>query len=182
MLDANALRQLADALPDNGEPTYADRTRVRAEVAAENPAALLRLEEICAERAYPAWQALFPDDDEPMALLRRAHQNPGDPALPSELNRLNTKLDDVLGTGPEAFTAVYAGFACMTGARHVVDGDVRDQASERGEIEVSPLEWAPCFLASLVAAGGAVWEPDTDTDRRREYWRWYLMEAVPSVG
>jgi hypothetical protein len=182
MPDRNELQQIADNLPDNGEPTYADRTRVRADVAAGDQAALLRLEELCARRAYPAWQAMFPDDDEPMRLLERALRSPADADLPRALNALNTKLDDVLGEGPEAFTATYAGFACMTGARHAVEGEIHDQPSDQGEIEVSPLEWAPDFLASLVAAGGATWEEGTDTEARKAYWRWYLLEAVPSVS
>jgi hypothetical protein len=182
MPDRNELQRIADGLPDSGEPSYADRTRVRAGVAADGVAPLLRLEQLCARRAYPAWQALFPDDDEPMRLLERALAGPADADLPRALNALNTKLDDVLGDGPDAFTATYAGFACLTGARHAVDGEIHDQPSERGEIEVSPLEWAPCFLASLVAAGGATWEDDTDTEARRAYWRWYLLEAVPSVS
>jgi hypothetical protein len=183
MLDQHELRHLADNLPANGEPSYPDRMRIRGQVAASGGVEyLLRLEELCARRGYPAWQAMFPDDDEPMELLARARRKPDDPDLPSALNSLNTKLDDVLGTGPEAFTAVYAGFACLTAARHAVAGEVHDQPSARGEIEVPPLEWSPCFLASLVAAGGATWEDDTDTEARRSYWRWYLLEAVPSVG
>jgi hypothetical protein len=180
MLDQNELRQLADNLPANGEPSYPDRVRIRGEVVASGGvASLLRLEELCARRCYPAWQAVFPKDDEPMELLERARRSPGDPDLPMALNVLNTKLENVLG--PETFTAVYAGFACMTAARHAVAGEVHDQPSERGEIEVSPLEWSPCFLASLVAAGGATWEDGTDHEARRSYWRWYLLEAVPSV-
>ena len=182
MLDQNELHRLADDLPATGEPAYPDRMRVRAEVAASGVEALLRLEELCARRGYPAWQAMFPDDDEPMALLERALRDPGDADLTRALNSLNTKLDNVLGIGPEAFTATYAGFACMTTARHAVAGEIHDPPSERGEIEVPPAEWSPCFLASLVAAGGATWEDDMDTAARRAYWRWYLVEAVPSVG
>lgn len=182
MLDENELRRLADNLPTTGEPSYSDRMRVRAEVAAEGMKSLLRLEELCARRGYPAWHAMFPDDDEPITLLERALRDPSDPDLPRALNFLNTKLDDVLGIGPEAFTATYAGFACMTAAQHAVAGEIADPPSERGEIEVPPLEWSPCFLASLVAAGGATWEDGTDTEARRAYWRWYLLEAVPSAG
>jgi len=182
MLDENELRQLADNLPANGELSYVDRMRVRVEVASDSVTSLLRLEELCARRGYLAWQARFPDDDEPMALLQRALHSPSDPDLTRALNSLNTKLDNVLGIGPEAFTATYAGFACMTAARHAVAGEIHDPVSERGEIEVPPQEWSPCFLASLVVAGGATWEDDVDTEARRAYWRWYLVEAVPSVG
>lgn len=182
MPDQNTLRHLADTIPDNGEPTYPDRMRVRADVMADGGVdALLRLEHLCARRGYRAWQAMFPDDDEPMDLLERAMRT-RDRGLVRELNALNTKLDDVLGIGPEAFLATYAGFACMTAGRHAAAGEIHDQPSDKGEIEVSPLEWSPCYLASLVEAGGATWEDGTDTEARRAYWRWYLLEAVPSIG
>lgn len=182
MVDQNALRQLADNLPDNGEPTYPDRMRVRAQVLADGGVdALLRLEELCARRGYSAWQAMFPDDNEPMELMEQALRT-RDPNLARALNALNTKLDDVLGTGEEAFTATYAGFACMTTGRHAIAGEIHDQPSDKGEIDVSPLEWSPCFLASLVAAGGATWEDGTDRNARIAYWRWYLLEAVGSVN
>jgi immunity protein Imm5 of predicted polymorphic toxin system len=181
MLDSDALHRLADNLPATAEPSYHDRVRVRAAVAEDGVARLLRLEELCARRGYRAWQAMFPDDNKPMELLERALRTPADPDLPRSLNFLQTKLDDVLGIGPEAFTATYAGFACMTAARHAVAGEARDQASERGEIEIPPDEWSPCFLASLVEAGGATWEDDTNTEARRTYWRWYLLDAIPST-
>jgi hypothetical protein len=182
MVDENELRRLADNLPANGEPSCADRVRVRGDVAAGSVDSLLRLEEVCARRGYPAWQTMFPDDDEPMELLARAVRSPGDPDLTRALDSLNTKLDNVLGIGPEAFTATYAGFARITAGRHAVAGEIHDPLSERDEIEVPPQEWSPCFLASLVAAGGATWEDDVDTEARRAYWRWYLVQAVPSVG
>jgi len=177
MLDNEELHRLADSLPANGEPSYPDRMRVRAAVAAELP----RLEELCARRGYRAWQAMFPNDNEPMELLERALRNPADPELPTALNFLHTKLDDVLGIGPEAFTATYAGFACMITARHAVAGSITDPNSAGGEIEIPPDEWSPCFLTSLVEAGGATWEDGTDTAARRAYWRWYLLEAIASL-
>ncbi|HEX5115491.1 MAG TPA: Imm5 family immunity protein [Pseudonocardiaceae bacterium] len=160
---------------DNGEPGYADRMRIRAEVAANGVDALLRLEELCARRACRAWQARFPHDDEPMALLTQALRD-RDPALTRALNALHTKLDDAME--PDAFTAVYAGFACLTTARHAVAGEIHDRRAATGEIEVPPTEWTPCYLASLAEAGGATWEPDTDTAARRAYWRWYLDTAA----
>jgi immunity protein Imm5 of predicted polymorphic toxin system len=164
-------------MPD--EPTYADRLRIRAEVAAAGTDALLHLEEICARRAHPVWHSRFPHDDEPMTLLEHALRD-RDPALTPALNVLHTKLDDVLGTG--AFTPAYAGFACLATARHAVAGEIHDQPAERGELDVPPTEWTPCYLASIAVAGGATWEPDTDAAARRAYWRWYTEQAVPWVS
>lgn len=174
MVDPKAL---ADALPASGEPTFADRMRIRAGIG--GVAALVRLEELCARRAYPHWRAAFPGDDDPMVLLEMALAGP-DEHLGRALNALHTKLDDVMT--PDTFRACYAGRACLTTARHALAGEITDPSAGNGELGIDPLDWTPCFLAGLAEAGGATWEPDTDVAARRAYWRWYLVEAVPSVG
>jgi hypothetical protein len=47
------------------------------------------------------------------------------------------------------------------------------------ERELDPDYWPPCFFASAAEAGGATWEANADTNRRTEFWRWYLLNASP---
>jgi len=35
------------------------------------------------------------------------------------------------------------------------------------------------FFAAAAYAGGAVWDSDSDSLKRREFWEWWLNEAVP---
>jgi hypothetical protein len=62
-----------------------------------------------------------------------------------------------------------------TGAPETADG-----GSER-DIEVE--DWDACFLASLAACGGAVWEEDSASDDalRRDFWEWYL-DTAETIG
>jgi hypothetical protein len=53
--------------------------------------------------------------------------------------------------------------------------------SERGEYEISPKEWSPSYFASLVESGGAVWGDGVDSEARKRFWIWYLLEAIPGV-
>ncbi|UNI17065.1 hypothetical protein JDV02_003444 [Purpureocillium takamizusanense] len=178
-LDQDSLARLARDIPHNGDLNYVTRMRIRHEVAEQDLEALLRLERICADRAYAAWRSKFAHDDEPMQLLSEALRDPHNSSLPVALDSLYTKLDDALE--PENFLAVYAGFACLNTAYHAIAREMYDQDSENGEIDIDPQHWSPCFLASLVAAGGAPWEPNTDPVARREFWQWYLLNAVPSA-
>ena len=180
MVDSALLERLADALPENGELPYSDRFELRRALAAESPEALLRLEASCARRAIPIWTAAFPDDTLPIDVMNAALSEPDNEDLESELGELKTYLDNVFDYGDDYFTANYAGSACWAVARDAL-GDVTEEPDGDGELQIPPDEWSPCFFASIAEAGGAVWEDVADDAKRREFWRWYLLEALPAA-
>ena len=102
-----------------------------------------------------------------------------------QLASFHTKLDDLSGTVP--FRAIYAGWACMRAAEDNIAYEIEGKEgveypeSEQGEYEISPEEWSPCYFASLVESGGAVWEDGADSEARKKFWIWYLLEAIPEV-
>ncbi|WP_236796194.1 Imm5 family immunity protein [Amycolatopsis sp. GM8] len=176
MIDPAVLDRLAESLPENGEPSYADRIAVRRELDAES---LLRLEESCARRVFPVWEAMFTGDEQPVRVMEAALAARS--GLARELGELRVHLDSAFDRGDEAFAAIYAGNACWAVARDAV-GDVTEVPEGDGELEVDPAEWSPCFYASIAEAGGAVWEEGVgDNEKRRAFWRWYLLEAVPAA-
>lgn len=176
MTDPADLQRLADSLPGNGELAYADRAGIRREL---EPEQLLRLEELCARRVAGIWTARFPGDTRPIDVLEAALAARS--GLDRELGELRAHLDNAFEHGEEAFPAIYAGNACWAAATDAV-GDVGDEPEGDGELEIDPAEWSPCFYASIAEAGGATWEEGVgDSAKRREFWRWYLLEALPSV-
>lgn len=176
MIDPAVLEGLADSLPENGEPSYVDRVALRRELDAES---LLRLEESCARRVVPVWEAMFAGDALPVEVMAEALRTRS--GMDGELGRLRVHLDNAFERGEEAFPAIYAGNACWAVARDAV-GDVTEVPEGDGELEVDPTEWSPCFYASIAEAGGAIWEEGVgDDDRRRAFWRWYLLEAIPAA-
>jgi Immunity protein Imm5 len=177
VIEPAALRRLAGNLPENGELSYRDRRELRAELA---PDALLRLETRCARHALPVWAAASGPDEAPASLMDDALRAPDQPGLDRRLAELKTMLDNLFERGEEFFPAIYAGFACWAVARNAT-GHRPPEPDVTGELEIDPMSWTPCFLASLAHAGGAVWEDTGDPRRRREYWTWYLLEAVPAA-
>jgi hypothetical protein len=47
--------------------------------------------------------------------------------------------------------------------------------------QVSPEEHDGSYMASVALAGGSPWTPGSDPARRREFWQWWLREAVPAA-
>lgn len=140
---------------------------------------------MCAKRAWPVWRAKFPSESRPIDLAESAISGitEGGTSVArfrGEFISVKTYLDNKFLLGPEYFSAIYAGFACWAVARDVLSG--RHSGTVRGdnELEISPEEWDPCFMASLAVTGGAVWEGDQKPDIR-EFWVWYLTAAVPQA-
>ncbi|MDY6803871.1 MAG: Imm5 family immunity protein [Cyanobacteriota bacterium] len=92
-----------------------------------------------------------------------------------------TEAEDLMDNGEKYFTAGYVGFACIAAVFAVLcelDFDIVGKP----EIEVDYEDWMACFYASMAYCGGATWEKGVGDDlKRREFWEWFLNEAVPSL-
>lgn len=181
LLDPDNLARLADVIPPSGEVPYRTRVSIRHALATESEDALLRLETLCAHRVLPVWQRAFPDNIEPVRLTEQVRESPDAPGLESMIGVFDTKLDEVLLLGEQYFPAASAGHAFSVLARDIAFGFVNEPDDPEGEIHIDPLTWTVCFYASVAEAGGATWEPVGNVERRREFWRWYLLEAVPQA-
>jgi hypothetical protein len=49
------------------------------------------------------------------------------------------------------------------------------------EASFDPYEWDVAFHAAAAYADGAVWEQNSNTVKRREFWEWWLTEALPKA-
>lgn len=143
----------------------------------------------CARRAWPVWEAKFREDSYPLDVAHNAEVIFGSrqgsiEELRRGIGKVKTYLDSKLVLGEDYFPAVCAGFSAWAVARDVVSlrcGSSVDAWSGNSELEITPEDWSPCFFASLAIAGGAVWDGQGDPDVRREFWAWFLAEAVPQA-
>jgi hypothetical protein len=96
-------------------------------------------------------------------------------------NRFYSQAEDLMDNGPEYFVAAYAGFACISAVNAALY-DLTFETLGFPEIEIDHDFWTACFLASLAYCGGATWEEGVGDDlKRREFWEWFLNDAVPSL-
>lgn len=140
----------------------------------------------CAKRAWPVWRTAFPYESQPMDLAETAvmsiREENGRGADGRDLMKVKANLDNKFLLGQEYFPAIYAGFASWAVTRDVLSWDHPKATRGDNELEISPEEWDPCFLASLAVTGGATWEGIQNSDiKRREFWHWYLTAAVPEA-
>lgn len=77
--------------------------------------------------------------------------------------------------------AAYAGFAYISAVNSVLY-DINFDTLSIPEIESDPDDWTACFYASISYCGGATWEEGVGDDlKRREFWQWFLNDAVPAL-
>jgi hypothetical protein len=101
--------------------------------------------------------------------------------LEERKNIFYTEVENLMYNGPEYFIAGYAGFACISAVGTVLY-DLDFDTLGLPEMENDPDDWTACFNASLsYCAGVTSGEAVEDDLKRREFWEWFLNEAVPSL-
>lgn len=101
--------------------------------------------------------------------------------LEKKKNYLYTQAEDLMDEGEQYFIAAYAGFACVSAVNAVLY-DIDLDTIGIPEIEIEPDNWTACFYACAAYCGGATWEEGVGDDlKRREFWEWFLNEAVPAI-
>ena len=76
------------------------------------------------------------------------------------------------------------GYAAIQLARAAITGGILenpDVNDETADIDVDPYLHDAFFLASVAHARGAPWESESDREKRKEFWIWWLTRAVPGV-
>ena len=143
------------------------------------------LELKCAKKVLPKWQDCGLTDDSAQKLLELAEESLQGQIdakyLEQKRDSLYTKTDNLIDEGEEYFTAAYVGFACISAVNAVLY-DIDLTTAGTPEIETDPDGWTACFYASIAYCGGATWEEGVGNDaKRREFWEWFLSEAVPTL-
>ncbi len=143
------------------------------------------LARLCAEHVLPIWREGFPEDDRPQWMLDAVRQYltgrlSFDVAYDAKSNFWG-KLEGLMCEG-KRFNSIYAGFAAVnaitTALKDEYFGLPQNEETELDD-DLDPYGWDASFLSSLAFAGGAAWEPQSSVGKRREFWQWYLKEAVP---
>lgn len=141
----------------------------------------------CGELVLNYWKREFPEDETPERLIIYAEQY-----LNGEMefrwawdqqNNFWSVVEDLMSEG-KPFPAIYAGFA----ATKILATALYDEKFTPGKIEENLTEdnldaesWDVSYWASLAYAGGSHWEKESSPTRRREFWQWYLNDAVPQA-
>jgi hypothetical protein len=91
-----------------------------------------------------------------------------------------TELDDM--REEEVGNDEYAGWAALQAVVVAAnDEDLSDLNSDVDDLDIDGSSWSTAFNASVAYANGVPSQPGSDVSRRREFWTWWLDEAVPEA-
>lgn len=145
-----------------------------------------KLATLCAQKVTGLWDEVWPGNTGPSQMLSTAEAYLRDSLdFDSAWKRKNSfwgDLDNLLCEGNH-LTVVNVGFA----AANVVTTSLVDERFDPQNLEedilddaLDPYEWDAGFYASAAYSEGFSREEQSNRSRRREFWEWYLIEAVPS--
>jgi hypothetical protein len=137
------------------------------------------------------WQEQYPQDEGPQRMLLLAEQVVEDKinhdAAGSESDNYWTLLSDLGVIEDDSKPAEVLPFLVGMAAARVVRTARLDYQmvlfNDPNELDTErdAWMWDESYLGAMAYAGGAVWVTGSSSERRREFWQWWLDQAVPSA-
>ena len=141
------------------------------------------------QRVQPMWEAAFPDNEGVKCMIQlvqdvvanrvdalEANQQMGD--FWTQADNLRSQLRRRTGNSSAA-CAGHAAAAAVAVA--LADKRPTDCASGEDDETNNYYDWDVSYFACIAYAGGGLSNPNVDIAKRREFWKWYLREAVPAI-
>lgn len=146
----------------------------------------VRLDVMAVAKVLPLWDAVLPEDDTPRAALKLIQMfdegKLDESRARAEAGRLWTDCDNLIYKHEGLVNQVVVGYAAIGALHRRVKDSYGDSANALRDIDVDPYEHNSDFLAAVAYAKGAVWEADSDREKRREFWVWWLSDAVRAAA
>jgi hypothetical protein len=152
----------------------------------------IRLDLLSARYVLFIWQKYRPSDTWPEQLIsvaegvlagtvdqvvaaRKANeaQFQLDEALPTLVEELEVGEEEPLG-------ALSAALVALRWAAGITAFDVIEIAEQETDREIDPL-FSDSAGWAAIAYAKAAWEPGSNSEKRKEFWQWWLKEAVPQA-
>jgi hypothetical protein len=176
---------------DNGELPLPDRKRLWAAmgprdvvggraIIAPGVRRRTRLALQATERVFPVWEQTFPTNLGPQRMVAVAEDYSAQRIdFKTAWNLKNRFWGELESLGS---IAVAVGFSSCQAVTTALSDERFDPVNIQNKIfdrHLDPYEWDASFYASVAHAGSALWEANPNSGRRREFWEWYIREAVP---
>ncbi|NER33932.1 MAG: hypothetical protein F6J93_07780 [Oscillatoria sp. SIO1A7] len=146
---------------------------------------------ITANRVLDIWESIWWQDDTPHCLLGAARLTIAQKLEHSQArayrNEIWTKLENMASEpnhqGFEYQKAIAAGLSAVSALSTALDDEAFDREridEELTDADTDAYESDSSFWAAIAYAG-ATWEANGDRNKRREFWQWWLTEAVKNA-
>jgi hypothetical protein len=144
-----------------------------------------RLAELAVEKVEPFWRETYPGDDTVRRMLEAAR---GAVAGEGDEQALDAWIDDFWDeiaertTDEPRFRASYVGRGACAALRTATEDEAYGYPDEgRDDHDLDIEAWDASWWSALAYGGGTTGEAAYRPERRREFWEWYLDEAVPAA-
>ncbi|MFV0387737.1 MAG: Imm5 family immunity protein [Pyrinomonadaceae bacterium] len=137
----------------------------------------------CVQKVMPIWEIAFPKDksiNELIAIARKTIGNEVEKDISEKKAYNEWSYFDSLETESESeMRAVSVGYASVNNVYVAVRDEVFHDVLE-DELDEDPYMWDTAFY-SFLAFTGFGGENPVNIDQNRDFWDWYLSEAVPKA-
>lgn len=154
-----------------------------------NSQAYEKLAILTARHVLPIWQTAWPHNRMPEHLLETAERIVFRLSDREVAKEQAIEASDFLGNfgknlDPSFENAFFSGAAALRALEEILSKNPFDGALIDDDTTDSDLDpW--CSDTALYAASayaGPVWEKGSDTVKRREFWNWWLTDAIPTAS
>jgi Immunity protein Imm5 len=134
-----------------------------------------------AEHVLPVWYAEAPGDHGPEQMLelaeRRLNRDISEAQADDLADQFRVHADALAYRKEISQRALAAGEAARLVLVATDLDDFAEYPPDADDGDIDPDNWEAAYVAAVAAAG----YPDEDVNARRDFWRWYLDEAVPEA-
>lgn len=140
-----------------------------------------------ARKVMPIWERTWPNDKRPSQILTKAEQlvhGSEDVKAATEYgDQFWTWIEQSIGAYEDKIP-VYVGASAVKAlfvALQDEQFEYTDINFQRTDADVDVYDLDASYFAAAAYANGSIWEPESDSAKRRKFWEWWLNEAVPSA-
>jgi hypothetical protein len=146
----------------------------------------VKLATLTIEKVMSLWEVAFPTDRTPHQALACVENilagSLSTTAAEQEGGRLWAHCDDLSWRHEDKQSVIMVGYGAVQAIREASSADGPfgcEQVDESTtDIDVDPYTHDSAFCAAIAYSGGVPWQTNSDVEKRREFWTWWLTSAV----
>jgi len=162
-----------------------DETRVESS-ARIGHARRVTLAVLAVEKVLPLWEALLPEDRAPhesLGVVREVMAGTVAAAAAARIaGEVWTHCDNLASRySGENQSVILVGYAAVQVIHLALSDEFLSSNSADADIDVDPYEHDPWCCAAAAYSRGSIWQDQSDSKKRLEFWTWWLTSAVASA-
>lgn len=131
------------------------------------------------------WESVWSEDKSPHTLLDKTQMVLSGSLLENDAWKIRNQYWDnyveINIQEKEHQSTLCVGFSAVQALTAALQDEIFDPAhvdKQLTDTDIDADQMDSSFFSSVAYSGGAIWEPGSSTEKRKEFWNWWLREAV----